>query len=133
MLLSGAIGFVTPAPARALPLYDSVHDAVIVFAVMSPAAAEPVVCICVRSAFAYIVPPAVVEDVPAPNGVVEELKFAAAPVVDIAPSPDAVVAGVVYEVTTAPLIVTAPACSEFTSILYVNADREFQVPANFNA
>lgn len=55
-----------------------------------------------RRALAYIVPPAVVDDVPVPNGDEDELKFAEIPVVDIGPSPVAVADAVAAEVTTAP-------------------------------
>jgi hypothetical protein len=83
---------------------------------MSPGAADTVVCTWVRSALAYIVPPAVVEVVPAPYGVVELLKLAATPVVDMAESPVAVVAGVTPAVTTDPTMVT-PVAGALLSIL----------------
>jgi hypothetical protein len=79
-----------------------------------------------------MVPLAVLDDVPAPNGVVELLKLALKPVVDIAESPVAVVAGCVNDVNTEPTI-DKPVAGALLSILYVNADNEFHVPANFNA
>ena len=97
-----------------------------------PPAYELVVCSCVRNALAYIVPPAVVDDVPAPYGVVELLKLADKPVVLIAESPDAVVLGVVPEVTTEPTI-DSPVAGALLSILYVNAESEFHVPVNLSA
>ena len=63
---------------------------------MSPGAALPVVCSCVRYAWAYIVPPAVELAVPGVTyGVVLLAKVAAVPTVDAAASPDAATAGVV--------------------------------------
>jgi hypothetical protein len=58
--------------------------------------------------------------------------LAAAPVVLIAESPEAVVLGVVPAVTTAPTI-DRPVAGALLSILYVSADKEFHVPANTNA
>ena len=71
----------------------SVHVAVMVREAMSPGPAAEVVCSCVRRQLAYIVPPAVVDDVPAPKGEELVLKLALMPLVLMALSPVAVVAG----------------------------------------
>jgi hypothetical protein len=110
----------------------SVHELVSVSAppVMSPGPPmyDDVVCNCVRNALQYIVPLAVDEDVPAVNGVVELLKLNEIPVVDMALSPVAVVAGCVYEVSTEPTT-DKPVAGALPLILYVPAETEFHVPA----
>jgi hypothetical protein len=65
---------------------------------------------------AYIVPEAVLELVPVPYGVLELLKLADKPEVLRAESPEAVVAGVVPEVTTEPTI-DRPVAGALLSIL----------------
>lgn len=67
---------------------------------MSPGAAEPVVCNCVRYALPYAGLLAIVA-VPAAKPSVVTVKLAAVPVVDAAASPDAVTLGVVPATTTA--------------------------------
>jgi hypothetical protein len=59
------------------------------------------------------------------------VRFADNPDVDNALSPDAVVEGVVPEVTTAPTI-ESPVAGALLSILRVTADIEFHVPAKYN-
>lgn len=79
-----------------------------------------------------MVPLAVVDDVPVPNGLLDVLKFAEIPVVLIAASPVADAEAVAAAVTTDPTI-EIPVAGALLSILYVRALNEFHVPANFNA
>jgi hypothetical protein len=60
-----------------------------------------------------------------------DVKLALRPVVLMAESPDAVVDGVVPEVTTEPTKLN-PVAGALLSILTVRPDNEFQVPANLS-
>lgn len=97
-------------------IYDSVHDPVMVLDAISPGPALVVVCNCDRSALAYIVPPAVVDEVPVANGDEDVLKLAETPLVDRAPSPVAVADAVAAVVTTEPTI-EMPVAGALLSIL----------------